>query len=163
MQFASLAPAAPSNLVATANHLQVSLSWAASGAASFNLKRATNGGGPFTTLAAGIAGTNYTDTAVTNGSTYYYVVTAINGYGESTNSSVAAASVPFPVLLLTATLPNLVLSWPDSASLLKLLTATNVSPQVAWLPVTDAPAHQSNVWSVAISPTNALRFFKLSP
>ena len=52
----------------------------------------------FSTIAPGVTGTNYTDIAITNGTTVYYVVTALNAYGESVPSNVASVPVPFPRL-----------------------------------------------------------------
>src|SRR5271156_666428 len=86
------APAAPLNLTATGGNQQVSLAWTAStGATSYNVKRAAVSGGPYTTVASP-AGTTYTDTTVTNGTTYYYVLTAVNANGESANSNQASAT-----------------------------------------------------------------------
>jgi len=86
-------PSAPTGLTATAGDAQASLSWTASGgAASYNVKRATTSGGPYTTVATGVAGTTYTNTGLTNGTTYYYVVSAANSAGESANSAAASAT-----------------------------------------------------------------------
>ncbi|WP_068787186.1 glycoside hydrolase family 6 protein [Paenibacillus phocaensis] len=86
-------PAAPAGLTATAGNSQVTLSWtASSGATSYNVKRATTSGGPYTTVATGVAAASYTDTGLTNGTTYYYVVSAANGAGESANSAEVAAT-----------------------------------------------------------------------
>ncbi|WP_371371432.1 hypothetical protein [Sporomusa aerivorans] len=38
--------------------------------------------GPYTIIASNVTGTTYADSAVTNGTTYYYVVTAITADGE---------------------------------------------------------------------------------
>jgi hypothetical protein len=85
-------PAAPLNLTATGGSQQVSLAWTAStGATSYNVKRAATNGGPYTTVASP-AGTSYTDTTVTDGTTYYYVVTAVSASGESANSNQASAT-----------------------------------------------------------------------
>ena len=85
-------PPPPTNLVATAGNAQVKLSWSASsGATSYNVKRATTSGGPYTTIASPTT-TSYTDTGVTNGTTYYYVVSAVNTAGESANSSQVSAT-----------------------------------------------------------------------
>src|ERR1700722_14317645 len=85
-------PAAPLNLTATGGTQQISLAWTAStGANSYNLKRAASNGGPYTTVASP-AGTSYTDTTVSNGTTYYYVVTAVSATGESANSNQASAT-----------------------------------------------------------------------
>ena len=89
---APTAPGAPLNLTATGGNQQVSLAWTAStGATSYNVKRAAINGGPYTTVASP-AGTSYTDTTVTNGTTYYYVVTAVSASGESANSNQASAT-----------------------------------------------------------------------
>ena len=89
----SSVPASPANLTATAGDAQVSLSWdAVSGADSYTVMRATVSGGPYTAIATDVTTTTYTDTDVTNGNTYYYVVTAVNNDGESTYSNEASAT-----------------------------------------------------------------------
>ena len=86
-------PATPTGLGATAGVNSVALSWTAStGATSYNVKRSTTSGGTYTTIGTTTAPTtNYTDT-VAGGSTYYYEVSAVNGGGESANSSYVSAS-----------------------------------------------------------------------
>jgi regulation of enolase protein 1 (concanavalin A-like superfamily) len=76
---------------------KIALDWnAASGATSYDVKRAGISGGPYSTIAT-VAGTNFNDTAVTKGMTYYYVVTGTNAYGESFyNSMEATASAGLP-------------------------------------------------------------------
>jgi hypothetical protein len=93
----SVPPAAPTNLTATVGDAQVSLTWSASsGAKSYHVKRSTTSGGPYTQTAAPTS-TSFTDTSLTNGTTYYYVVSAINSAGESANSAqVSAAPSPPP-------------------------------------------------------------------
>ncbi len=85
-------PAAPSGLSATAGNQQVSLTWNASvGATTYNVKRSTTSGGPYT----GVSSTNRTtdtDSSLANGTTYYYVVSAVNANGESGNSAEASAT-----------------------------------------------------------------------
>jgi fibronectin type 3 domain-containing protein len=90
------APAAPTGLQATGGHAQVSLSWtASSGATSYHVKRSTTSGSGYATIASP-AGTSYSDTAVTNGTTYYYVVSALNTGGESANSNQVSATPSAP-------------------------------------------------------------------
>jgi hypothetical protein len=85
-------PAVPSGLTASAGNAQVSLSWAPSaGAASYDIYRGTSSGGA-TLLASGIATTSYTSTALTNGTTYYYEVSAVNAGGQSALSSQVSAT-----------------------------------------------------------------------
>jgi fibronectin type 3 domain-containing protein len=86
-------PAAPAGLTATAGDLLVILRWnTSSGATSYNVKRSLVNGGPYTLLSGGLTGTNCTDSVVTNGTTYYYVVSAVNAGCESTNSIQASAT-----------------------------------------------------------------------
>ena len=89
-------PTAPTGLQATAGNTQVSLEWSASaGATSYHVKRATINGGPYTQVSAP-TGTNFTDTGLTNGTAYFYVVSALNSAGESANSAQASATPVAP-------------------------------------------------------------------
>jgi fibronectin type 3 domain-containing protein len=89
-------PATPTNLQATAGNTQVSLAWTAStGATSYNLKRSATTGGPYTNITSPTA-TNFTDTGLTNGTKYFYVVSAVNSSGESANSTEASATPAAP-------------------------------------------------------------------
>jgi fibronectin type 3 domain-containing protein len=78
----------------------VDLFWRASTSSnviSYDVYRGTVAGGPYQRLASGIASTLYTDATVTSGTTYYYVVTAVNNLNrESGYSSRVAAVVPIP-------------------------------------------------------------------
>jgi endo-1,4-beta-xylanase len=83
---------APTGLAATAGAAQVQLIWnPVTGATGYNVKRATTSGGPYTTIAT-VTGTSFTDTGVTNGTTYFYVVSAFNANGESANSGQVSAT-----------------------------------------------------------------------
>ncbi|HEX4952412.1 MAG TPA: choice-of-anchor B family protein [Thermoanaerobaculia bacterium] len=86
-------PGLASGLAAAAGDGQVSLTWtAASGATGTSVHRATVSGGPYTTIQTNVTGTSYTDTGLTNGSTYHYVVTGTNAEGEGGNSNQASAT-----------------------------------------------------------------------
>jgi hypothetical protein len=77
---------APISLTATRGVGQVVLNWTAStGASSYDVRRGTVSGGPYTSIvpAAGIGTNTYTDGSVTNDTTYSYVVTARNGAGNA--------------------------------------------------------------------------------
>jgi hypothetical protein len=88
---APAAPSAPTTLTATAGKKRVTLAWAASaGATSYRVKRATTSGGPYTTVTT-TSSTSYTNTGLSSGVTYYFVVTAVNAAGESGNSPQASA------------------------------------------------------------------------
>ncbi|MEO5914385.1 MAG: autotransporter-associated beta strand repeat-containing protein [Luteolibacter sp.] len=97
-------PAAPS---ATWGNATVTVSWPAStGAATYNVKRATSRGGTLVQIATGLTATNFTDTTVTNSSYYYYRVTAVNAAGESAVSGLVetypSGSAPAAPVSLTA-------------------------------------------------------------
>jgi cellulose 1,4-beta-cellobiosidase len=95
-------PTAPTGLAASASSGQVALSWNASaGATSYNLKRGASAAGPFTAVATGLTTTSYADTTVVNGTTYYYVVSAVSAGGESANS-VAVAATPVATSVVAA-------------------------------------------------------------
>ena len=84
-------PAAPTALTAATGSSQVSLTWSASAnAGGYNVKRGLASGGPYTLLAPA-SSLSYTDASASNGTTYYYVVTAYNTAGESGNSNEASA------------------------------------------------------------------------
>jgi autotransporter-associated beta strand protein len=82
----------PTNLFATPGYNPVPLTWTVSpGATSYKVKRASGSVGPYTTIGTSSVA-SYNDATAVNGTKYYYVVSAINGAGESANSS--PVSVP---------------------------------------------------------------------
>jgi autotransporter-associated beta strand protein len=108
-------PTAPENLNAIAGDAQVSLTWTPyPSATSYNVKRSTTPGGPYTTVGTP-AGTSFTDSPLVNGTPYYYVVSAVAS-SESPNSTEASAT-PTGV---NATLSTVVTSeptvWADGIS-----------------------------------------------
>jgi fibronectin type 3 domain-containing protein len=85
-------PAAPTGLTVQSGNAQVLLSWTpVSGVTGYNVKRATTSGGAYTVIASPTAA-SYTDTSVTNGITYYYIVSAVSGSVEGANSAEVSAT-----------------------------------------------------------------------
>ncbi len=90
-------PGAPQSLGATAGDATVTLTWSApssnggSPVTNYKIYRALTSGGE--TLQATLGNVlTYTDTAVTNGVTYYYQVSALNSVGEGPLSNEASAT-----------------------------------------------------------------------
>jgi len=91
-------PAVPTNVIIGAGQYGVSLGWnTVSNAATYNIKRSTVSGGPYTNvvLAPMNAGT---DTTTSNSTTYYYVVSSVNASGESSNSAEVSLITAPPVI-----------------------------------------------------------------
>ena len=86
---------APTGLLASGSHGKVVLSWnSVTGANSYNVKRSSVTGNGYVTI-TNLIGTNYTDVAITNGTTYYYVASALRGGSESPNSLEVSATPGF--------------------------------------------------------------------
>jgi fibronectin type 3 domain-containing protein len=87
-------PAAPTGVSATGGTNQVTLNWAAtSGATSYNVYYATSTGVTKTSGAKIVNATSpYVQTSLAAGTTYYYIVTAVNSAGEGTASAQASAT-----------------------------------------------------------------------
>ena len=80
------------SVYATGSDGQVELNWtAASGASSYNIMRSATAGGPYTQIGTA-GGTTYTDSGLTDGTSYYYVVVSVKGSTESSNSNEACGT-----------------------------------------------------------------------
>ncbi len=77
----------------------VALSWSpsASSVVGYNVYRGTTTGGPYSKITSMNADTNFVDSSVQSGQTYFYVTTAVDGSGkESGNSNQTQAVIPTP-------------------------------------------------------------------
>lgn len=91
-------PAAPTGLVATPGNNQVALAWTAnpeSGLAGYYVYRTTTSGGPYTNLTSTpVTSPSYTDASAVNGTTYYYVVKAVNTASQLSGASNQVSAKP---------------------------------------------------------------------
>ena len=88
-------PLAPTTLTALPSVGQVALSWTPSaGATGYNVKRAATLEGTYSTIASP-AGTNFVDSGLSSGTTYYYRVSSLNAGGESDDSGAGSALIPY--------------------------------------------------------------------
>src|SRR5580698_3219751 len=107
---------------------------------NYTVKRATVSGGPYSSIGSPSAPT-YTDSAVTNGTKYFYVVSASNTAGSSANSAEVNATPSAPTLAapanLSATAGNaqVVLAWSSVSGatgyLVKRSTTSGTEMQIA--------------------------------
>ncbi|GAI16523.1 unnamed protein product, partial [marine sediment metagenome] len=122
---ADWAPVAPTGLVATPGDKQVSLGWndnTEGDLDGYNVHRSQTTGGPYSQINGSLVATsNYTDSGLTGGVTYYYVVTAVdNGANESGNSNEASATPTDPPpaaptgLVATPGVKQVSLGWNDN-------------------------------------------------
>lgn len=90
------APVVPANLVATAGNGQVSLNWDDNtdvDLKEYNVYRGAVSGGPYTKIATATE-SQYTNTGLTNGTAYYYVVAAVDNSGNESEKSVEVSATP---------------------------------------------------------------------
>lgn len=105
-----VAPSAPVNLLATPGNQQVALSWSApaTGTApiTYDVYESTTSATAGFALEGSGSALTATVTGLTNGTTYYFVVTAVNAEGEASSAAVsakpAAVTVPGAPTGLTA-------------------------------------------------------------
>jgi hypothetical protein len=160
-------PPAPANLMAQGTNLSVGLQWFASpGASGYNLMRSTTNGGPYGVITSP-GTTNYSDSSVNPGTTYYYVVSATNSFGASPNS-VQASAVPLPSLnstnlVFAAGGNQLQLSWPPDHLGWRLEIQTNSLANglgTNWVTVPNS----TNIitTNMIITPANDCVFYRLA-
>lgn len=104
-------PTPPSGLAAAAVTGTAQLTWTSAplNPTTYTVRRSRTNGGPYSVIATniteGVTATLYTDRAVTNGGTYYYVVSGLNAAGQGPDSvqvSVAMPNTSLPDVVVTA-------------------------------------------------------------
>jgi rhamnogalacturonan endolyase len=157
-------PSAPT-LSAIASNAFVSLTWTSSlGATSYKLQRSTTSGGPYAVITTP-ATTNYTDATAGNGTNYFYVVSAVNGNGESADSQQASArpvSTTPPQLVFNRDGTQFQFTWPSDHIGWRLEAQTN-SPGAGignnWVTIENSSA--TNQITIPIDPSRGSVFFRL--
>ena len=98
IQTTGAAPSAPTGLTPSAGSNVMELSWSANtetDLAGYHVYRSATSGGPYTQLTTSpVTGTSYTDTTVTNGNTYYYVIRAVDTSSQCSGNSNQVAVSP---------------------------------------------------------------------
>lgn len=93
-------PAAPTGVSASSGNQYAAINWSpAATATSYKIKRSTTSAGPYSVVTSGTVSAplaSFADTTAANGTTYYYVVTALNNIGEGTASAEVSATPATP-------------------------------------------------------------------
>ncbi len=145
----SAPPGAPSNITAINGDAQVTLSWSpAAGASGYNIFRSSTSGSGYAAVGS-VAGTTFVDSPLANGVDYFYVLTATNVLGTSTNS-LEVVGHPNPVVTgLTAVggTNQIIVSWSalanaETYAVFRAIVAggpyTNIASGIAGTTYTDA-------------------------
>lgn len=143
-------PPAPDNFVAVPHSGEVVLSWSpVEGATSYQVKRAQAADGTYETIGPSVTDTTFTDTAVENGRTYYYKVTAANNLGFESKDSLIQSAKPELFRLRDIITPNI----PINPNLFIIATPGNFQADtdpssgrvtLSWSAVSGAAGY--NVW-----------------
>jgi fibronectin type 3 domain-containing protein len=112
------APAAPTGVTANPGNGQVTIAWPqVTNAASYNIYYSTSSGVTGGTITNGTligsATSPYTQTGLTNGTTYYYVVTAEDGSGDESGSSAQVSATPTLPVTATPADSQVTIAWPQ--------------------------------------------------
>lgn len=87
------APLPPAGLAAEGGQGLIELTWQPSaGAATYTLSRSTSASGPFVTIAAGLTTPSYSDSGLSAGSTFHYLVVASGPGGDGPASTSVSAT-----------------------------------------------------------------------
>lgn len=136
--------AAPTNLRATASGGNtINLTWNASpGATAYRIQRSTTSGGPYTPITAVSGMTSYSNTELTAGTTYYYIIEAIKGAELSLPSAEASAMPVSPIDPITPENP-----------IVSGITATNTDQAIGTLSFTITQSDNGQIYQVQWSST----------
>ncbi|HVU27473.1 MAG TPA: DUF5703 domain-containing protein [Verrucomicrobiae bacterium] len=157
---------APIGLTATAGDAQVILNWDVSpNATGYNVKRSTVSSGSYEIIATNISALNFTNFNLSNGTVYYFAVSATNSAGESADSTFVnaqpTAATP-PQLNFQTANDQLQISWPSDHRGWELQAQTN-SPSAGlgtnWVTLPDSTT--TNQMILQTDSTNGSVFFRL--
>lgn len=164
------APDALTSLTATAGDTQVTLNWAVSSSSDlsyYRVYRSTTPGGSYTLVSGNLTSASFTSTALTNGTSYYYTVTAtdLTGY-ESIQSTAASATPviatmppPSSFTVATPTPSNFTITWPATHLGWILESQNNGLTTSGWITVPNSTTNTS--YAAPITPGTTSTFFRL--
>jgi titin len=152
---------APTAVTATGGDTTATISWSlptvdgGTAITGYNIERSSDGGITWTSVATNVAGTSYGDTALTNGTTYLYRVSAVNMAG--TGSSSAAVAV---VAAARAGAPTGLAATPGSGSvILSWVSPSNTGGAAITGYFIEISEDSGDTWTTAIANTNTSAAF----
>jgi hypothetical protein len=159
----SIVTAGPPVVGITYSDQIAALNWTGNGS-FYNVYRSTNSGGPYTRIVNATTNNIYPDSAVQNGTAYYYVVTALDILGEESaySAEVIARPASMTVLPVGFTIMNngLQFSWPSDHTGWRLMMNTNnLGDPNAWITVPNSAA-TNRIW-ISLDQAQSNVFFRL--
>ena len=122
--------AGPAGLTAVPGNNQVTLTWnPLLGATSYNIKRSTVSGGPYTTISTPgtVTGTSYVDSTPVGGMTNYYVVSAATSISQAIETANSATEASVVIACAPPAAPSVGYNSPIYAGMILNLTASTVA------------------------------------
>lgn len=127
------------------------LTWNTAAGVTWKLKRSTTSGSGYTELATGITTNSRTDSTATMGTTYYYIVTANDASGQSTNSNQITVTPRLARLTITSAHNNgqVTLSWPriEAVGGYRIWMGNSAGTYTTLRTTTGDPASPGYVWT----------------
>ena len=177
---APILPPVPNALTsAPASTTRINLTWtAAPGAIGYQLQRSITPGGPYTDIGGTLITNNYSDTGLSAGSRYYYVIRALYSDGVESSLSPPISSVPSaPLTAADSTLAAPVMGRDEAGGMMFTLTFPQSGIGKFYQAVT-ATGITSSSWSnassvfmghggllpieISIAPNEPKRFYKVN-
>lgn len=157
-------PITPEGLVVVNGDGQVALSWNVSGnAISYNVKRASSVNGIYNVIATNVTTFAFTNRGLSDGTMYYFVVSAVNSAGESPNSAPVSArpvSMAPPSFNIANNGSQLQLNWPRDHTGWNLQVQTNSLDGTNWVTVSGSTL--TNEIEFSVNPAVGSVFFRLA-
>lgn len=140
--------AQPTGLTATPGNRTISLNWPGEdGGYSYNLYRGTTPGGEGTTpTKTGLNSTPFVDTGLTDGTTYYYQISAVNDSGESVLSAEVSATPAPPPAPPSSTLTSAQAIALAQAFCQAISAPVTATPTATWPAPNRTPSQQAYHW-----------------
>ncbi|HJV35201.1 fibronectin type III domain-containing protein [Geomonas sp.] len=143
-------PVQPTGLTATAGDSQVTVSWnSVTGASSYNIYYGTAAGVTTAATKVSSSATSQLVTGLTDGTTYYFVVTALSANGESITSSEVSAT---PVLLPPVKPSGIIVSGGDTQATVQWNSVTGATSYNIYYSTTSGQELSGTKIAGAVSP-----------